>query len=93
MRVIRYGFGFAGVAAWAGGGDTGEEDALVAVVEAFAIPRKRWMVDGRGRAMGLRKRRGVEEEAMMLRLSYLPVAVYLEKQLRRGRKESRSKPR
>jgi hypothetical protein len=31
------------------------------------------MVDGRGRAMGLRKRRGIEEEAMMLRLSYLPV--------------------
>lgn len=32
--------------------------------------------------MGLRKRRGIEEEAMMLRFSYLPVAVPLEKQSR-----------
>jgi hypothetical protein len=29
--------------------------------------------------MGLRKRRGIEGEAMMLRFSYLLVAIYLEK--------------
>jgi hypothetical protein len=76
--------GCAVVVAWVGGGGTGEEDALVAVVEAFATPRKRWRVDGRGRAMGLRKRRGIEGEAIMLRLSYVPIAIDLEKQRSQG---------
>jgi hypothetical protein len=53
-------------------------------VEAFAIPRKRWRVDGRGRAIGLRKRRGIEGEAMMFRMSYVPIAVDLEKQRSQG---------
>ena len=53
-------------------------------MEAFATPRKRWRVDGRGRAMGLRKRRGIEGEAIMLRLSYVPIAVDLEKQRSQG---------
>ena len=34
---------------------------VVVVVDALAVPKKRWIVDGRGRAMGLRNRRGVEE--------------------------------
>jgi len=68
VRVTRYGFDDAGVVPWVGGGGTGEEDTLVAVVEAFAIPRKRCRVDGRGSAIGLRKMRGVEE-AIVLRLA------------------------
>ena len=37
----------------------GEVDT--AIVEAFAIPRKWWRVDGRGKAVGLRNERDIED--------------------------------
>ena len=41
-------------------------------MEAFASPRKRWRVEGRGRAIGLRKRRGVEEAIMVVLACRVP---------------------
>jgi hypothetical protein len=38
----------------------------IAVVDAFAMPRKRWSVDGRGRAIGLRNWRDIEEDMVEL---------------------------
>jgi hypothetical protein len=69
VRVIRYGFGFAGVVVWDGGGGI-VEVALAVVVDTFAIPKNRPSVDGRCKAMGLRKRSGAEE-AIVLKMSCL----------------------
>jgi len=68
VRVIRYGFGFADVVVCAAGVGTGDAETFATCVEAFAMPRKRWIVDGRGSAMGLRNRSGVGE-GIVLRVS------------------------
>jgi hypothetical protein len=77
VRVIRYGFGFPGVVVWDSEGDI-VEVALAVVVDTFAIPKNRSSVDGRGRAIGLRKRSGTGE-AIMLGMSCLVLPLELKK--------------
>ena len=78
VRVIRYGFGFPGVVVWDSEGGRVEEVALAVVVDTFAIPKNRSSVDGRGRAIGLRKRSGTGD-AIVLGMSCLVLPLELKK--------------
>jgi hypothetical protein len=59
VLVIRYGFAREA-------GDVGGVDgaAVVEVDAALAMPRKREMVEGRGRAIGLRNERDMEDDTV-----------------------------
>ena len=43
-----------------------EEGGGIAVVDALAMPRKRLSVDGRGRAMGRRNGRDIEDDMVAI---------------------------